>query len=151
MGGDWVESSTQFGTPICDLATCGMGGGTGPYAGTFWAWFGGSNVGPEQASVSQSVVIPVGMATLEFQFEIPSCEDPFFASDSFQVRVDGNVVFQTSNSDPSCAVVGYQLKSVDISSYANGASHTVSFTGTTDDVFDPTNFMVDDVRLTGCQ
>jgi hypothetical protein len=150
-GGDWVESSTSFGTPICDAATCGLGGGTGPYAGTYWAWFGGTNVAPEQATVSQTVVIPPGMATLDFQLEIPSCEDPAFASDSLQVLIDGNVVFQTGNQDPSCFAVGYQTKSVDVTSYADGANHTIAMTGTTDDFVEVTNFMVDNVQLIGCQ
>ena len=57
FGGVWTESSTNFGTPICDVGGCGTGTGTGPNSGSFWVWFGGIGAF-EEASVSQSVTIP---------------------------------------------------------------------------------------------
>ena len=150
-GGGWTEASLNFGTPVCDTATCGTGGGTGPSEGSYWVWIGGTNAAFESASVTRSVVIPPGMATLTFQFDMPSCESPAFASDSFTVRMDGNVLFSRTNSDPGCGAVGYELVTLDVSAYANGASHTLRFEGQTDDFFAATNFFVDDVRLIGCQ
>jgi hypothetical protein len=41
-GGIWTESSTNFGTPICSVAACGTGGGTGPRTGAFWTFLGGT-------------------------------------------------------------------------------------------------------------
>ena len=38
---DWTEASIQFGTPLCTVAGCGPGGGSGPANGTVWSWFGG--------------------------------------------------------------------------------------------------------------
>ena len=36
----WTEASTNFGTPLCDEAGCGNGGGTSfPLTGSWWAWF----------------------------------------------------------------------------------------------------------------
>lgn len=37
----WTQTSTNFGTPLCTAAACGLGGGTGPHAGAGWCWFGG--------------------------------------------------------------------------------------------------------------
>ncbi|HET9494904.1 MAG TPA: zinc-dependent metalloprotease family protein, partial [Chloroflexia bacterium] len=61
----WDEGSTNFGTPLCDAASCGTGGGTaGPRTGAWWSWFGGVQA-VEDAFVSQSVNIPAGsQATL---------------------------------------------------------------------------------------
>jgi hypothetical protein len=145
----WAQSSTNFGTPLCNAAGCGLGGGTGPRTGTWWAWFGGTTTAFEVATASQSVIIPVGVATLTFWFEIPSCETGA-AGDVFQVRIDGNTVFSATDDDPACGVVGYTQKTVVVSAYATGTAHTVTFTGTTDDFTVATNFMVDDVRLVSC-
>lgn len=149
-GGGWTETSTNFGSPVCSAADCGLGGGTGPFAGTFWAWFGGTATALETATVSRSVVIPTGTATLTFQFDLPVCEDPFWASDLFTAKIDGVTLFSATNTDAGCGSVGYQLVSIDVSAYANGASHTLSFSGTTDDYIDATNFFIDDVQILGC-
>lgn len=141
---EWNETSTNFGTPLCDEATCGLGGGTGPNTGLVWAWFGGITAA-ESGSVDQDIVIPTGTATLSFQLEVPlACADP---TDFLEARVDGNVVFRVDGNDPECAgAVGYSPRSVDISAFADGGTHNVGFfstiagTGTT-------NFFVDDVSV----
>ena len=150
-GGGWTEASTNFGTPVCDTASCGMGGGTGPFAGTFWAWFGGTNTALETATVSRSVLIPVGTASLSFRFDMPVCEDPGIATDVFTVKIDGTTLFTRTNSDIGCGAVGYELITLDASAFANGANHTLELKGITDDFIDTTNFFVDDVQLLGCQ
>ena len=67
FGGQWTESSTHFGTPICDVGGCGTGTGTGPNTGSFWVWFGGISGSVEEGSVSQSVTIPpAATVTLSF-------------------------------------------------------------------------------------
>ena len=53
-----VQTSTNFGTPLCNTAVCGTDGGS-PYGGDNWAWFGGANV-PETATLGQSVPIMAG-------------------------------------------------------------------------------------------
>src|SRR5687768_9202694 len=36
-----IQTSTNFGTPLCSVGSCGVGGGTAdPFAGSNWAWFG---------------------------------------------------------------------------------------------------------------
>jgi hypothetical protein len=141
----WTEASTNFGTPICDTGTCGTGGGSGPHGGLFWAWFGGI-AAYEAGSVSQSVVFPnVAALDLEFYLEVPSCDS---ASDYMEARVDGNPVFTVNGGDPSCGMVGYQKITVDVSAYADGASHTLTFAS---EIFanngGGSNFFLDDVDL----
>lgn len=143
---NWTEASTNFGTPICDAGTCGVGGGTGPRSGTFWAWFGGFGGGLEAASVAQAMVIPAGSATLDFWVEFPVCTAANGANDYVRVLVDGNELWRENASSARCGVIGYQLVSVDISAYDDGLSHTVTFDSTTVGGT-PTNFFVDDVSI----
>ncbi|NUO50901.1 MAG: hypothetical protein HOV80_18770 [Polyangiaceae bacterium] len=150
FGGGWAESSTNFQTPVCNTG-CGLGGGTGPHAGAYWAWFGGTTTADEIATVSRSVVIPAGMATLRFQFDLPSCESTGVASDLFVVSIDGTILYQTSNADPTCGQPGYQLLTFDVTPWANGGIHNIQIQGATFDYFTATNFMVDSVELMACQ
>jgi hypothetical protein len=149
MGGVWTESSSNFGSPICDTASCPLGGGTGPRTGSNWAWFGGIDAN-ETGIVSQVRVIPTGTATLTFWLEIPVC-DGTGGTDTFTVRMDGNIVFTRTNTHSSCNLLGYSKQTVSVSAYADGGSHTIEFRG----VFSAsgtgvTNFFVDDVRLEPC-
>jgi hypothetical protein len=148
FGGGWTETSTNFGTPVCDVANCGTGGGTaGPHLGTFWAWFGGF-VGVEIATLSQTIVIPAGVATLTFWFAVPSCDG--FGVDIFDVKIDGTPIYSTDDLDPACGAVPFVQKTFVVSAFANGSAHTLSFTSDTDSFAAATNFMVDDVRLVSC-
>lgn len=139
----WTESSTNFGTPLCTIAACGVGGGTGPHAGSWWAWFGGI-AAAEEGAVSQSVVIPAGTTTLTWWQECPVTSGA--AADYMEVNVDGNQEYVILGNDASCGVVGYVMESVDISAYADGGAHTVEFHS---EIFgsDTTNFFVDDVSI----
>jgi len=127
-----------------------VGGGTGPRTGTYWAWFGGFDLGAEVATTSQTFVIPSGgMATLTFWLEIPICDS---ALDLFEVTMDGQLLYSTNGADLACGNVGYQMKTIDVSSFADGGQHALQFKGDTIALFfTPTNFMVDDVSLMACQ
>lgn len=142
----WTQASTNFGTPICDLPSCGAGTGTGSLNGNYWAYFGGFPGGVEIGTVSQSFVIPAGgNATLSFWLEMSRCDSP---QDILVVKIDGNVVFSADGGNALCGTVGYALQSVNISSYADGNSHTLEFTSTTLSVNgDVSNFFVDDVSV----
>lgn len=148
----WTQSSTNFGTPICDVASCGMGGGSGPATGNYWVWIGGvglSSILPETASVEQFLTIPASsMATLQFKLQIPVC-DSFF--DEFAIGLDGNPLFYRDGSDVTCGQTTYQQHSINISSYADGLSHHLQIIGDNESVlFGATNFFVDDVQLIVC-
>ena len=138
-----VQTSTNFGTPMCDAA-CGTGGGTaGGFGGSAnWAWFGGI-AAPETATAGQSVVIASGgTASLTFQLWIGAVNTPF--TDVLNVRVDGTIV--ASFTEPTVAEPGYTLRTVDVGAFANGASHAILF-----EYIGPSsavgNFSVDNVSL----
>lgn len=150
----WTEASTNFGTPLCTTAACGVGGGTGPYNGsTWWAWFGGIPATLEDASMSQTIVIPTGTTTnLYFQFEVPNCDDP---GDVFDIIIDGtDTIFHSSGdaaTNPLCGVVGYVLQTINLTAYADGNAHLLDLHGvTTSPNGNVTNFMVDDVSVLSC-
>ncbi len=143
FGGQWTESSTNFGSPICDVGGCGTGGGTGPNSGSFWTWFGGI-AAVEEGSVSQSVIIPpAGTVTLSFFLEVPTCDD----SGYMEVLIDGNQEFLIDETDPSCGVVGYNQINVDLSAY-QGQTVNLEFHSEVQGVgVGVLNFFIDDVSL----
>jgi hypothetical protein len=144
FSGNWVEFSTNFGTPLCDAA-CGFGGGTGPHAGSWWAWFGGIGTF-EAGSLDQALVIPANATTLEFWLEIPVSSGN--GVDFMRVLIDGNTVFSVLEDDGVYAGTGYNLVSIPLGGFADGGNHTVRFEseqlGTGGAI---TNFFVDEVSV----
>jgi hypothetical protein len=140
----WNEASTNFGTPLCTVAGCTTGTGTGPRTGSWWAWFGGIGA-YEEGSVDQDVTIESGTATLSFYLEQIVCDS---AADYLEVLIDGNQVFVSDGSSALCGVLGYSLQSVDISAYADGGTHNLEFHS---EIFATngggSNFFVDDVTI----
>lgn len=143
--GAWtVQTSTNFGTPLCNVAGCGTGGpppSAGPFNGVNWAWFGGAPAA-EDATLGQTFQVPAaGPATLSFEMWIGSVSFPF--TDTLTVKVDGNVV--QSFTEPNAAEAGYSLRVIPLNFAAAGA-HTVLFTyhGATANV---ASFSVDNVTL----
>ena len=144
--GFWTEASTNFGTPVCDVPSCGSGGGSGPHAGTFWTWFGGT-ASNEEGSMTQSVTFPAaGPASLTFFLEVPVCDPGSGADDFMEVTVDGTQVFLVTAASPLCGSAAYSLQSVDVSAWADGGAHTVEFHSITTGQI--VNFFVDDVSMT---
>ena len=143
-GGIWTESSTNFGTPICDVGSCGTGTGTGPHDGNYWAWFGGIGA-YEEGSVSQNVTIPTGTATLTFWLEQIACDS---AADYIELLIDGNQLFLTDGSSSLCGSLGYTQQTIDVSAYADGGTHSIEFHS---EIFanngGGSNFFVDDIVL----
>jgi hypothetical protein len=139
-----IQTSTNFGTPLCNTATCGTGGGAAPpYAGDNWAWFGGADAA-ETATLGQSVTIMAGgQATLSFVMRIGRVSYPF--TDVLNVRVDGSIV--QSYPEPNQTEVAYSPRMIDLSAFADGGSHFILFEyiGPTTD---PSSYVVDDVTLT---
>ena len=87
------QTSTNFGTPLCNLATCGDGSGAAPpRTGLVWAWFGGIPL-PETARLGQNVAIPMSVPTsLHFWMRIGTVSAPF--TDVLNVKID-NVTVQS--------------------------------------------------------
>jgi len=142
----WTESSTKFGTPICDEEACSTGTGTGPADGAFWAWFGGVEA-YEESSLSQAVVIPSMSDEMRFELEASACDS---ALDYLEVLVDGNPEFLIDGSSSLCGGLGYTTQSVDISAYADGASHDIEFHSESfANNSDLSNFFVDAISIPG--
>jgi hypothetical protein len=139
----WSEASTNFGSPICSIASCGTGFGTGPHAGDWWAWFGGISA-VEVGSVEQGITIPEGgcLASLNFYLEIPVANTTGFMN----VLIDGNTIFSVTDADQPAYAPPYQMVTVDVSPYADGGLHTLRFESTTDGG-GVLNFFVDDVSI----
>ncbi len=145
-GGIWTEASTNYGTPICDTSFCGTGGGNcAPHTGSYFAWFGGA-LAIETGSVEQSVYIPFGSpAHLDLYVKVANIGAQV-AADRLEISIDGNVL-QTITSLDFAAYENYTLLNVDLSSFTDGAVHTVRIEGfqSTATTF---NVLVDDVTLT---
>lgn len=145
-GGAWTEASTVFGTPLCDLASCGNGGGGSvPASGAWFAWFGGAGGSVETGSVEQSITIPSGAtAALTIQVKI-SAAGPGLVADRLDVSVDGNVLATVTAHD-SVMYQNYTPLVVNVSAMADGGSHTIRLEGyqTTTSTF---SILADDVVL----
>jgi subtilisin family serine protease len=140
--GAWTEASANFGTPLCDVPSCGTGGGTGPRTGAWWAWFGGI-AAAETGSVSQDVTLPTGpSAELRFWLEIPASGQP----GTMDVSLDGNVLFSVAETDTG-SYSTYTEVVIDVSSFADGGTYTLEFSSQTLAGASATNFFVDDVSL----
>jgi hypothetical protein len=142
----WTEASTNFGTPLCTVALCGMGGGTGPFAGSWWAWFGGISA-PETGSVEQTVQGGANdTCTLSFQLEIPVFSGN--GTDFVRATIGGTQVFQALESTAGYGT--YAPVSVDVSNAIDGSAQILRIESTISGSPALTNFFVDDVSLT-CQ
>ncbi len=148
---NWTSTSTLFGSSLCTVAGCGIGGGSAtPRAGNGWVWFDGTGSGgaAEAGTAVQTRTIPVGTATLSYFLRIGAVTAP--STSTLIVRVDGTAV-QTIT-EPAAAEAAYTQRTVDISAFADGGSHAISFNysrpaGTTGS----DNFTIDDVTLsTAC-
>lgn len=139
----WVGTSTNFGTPLCDQATCGSVASAVPRTGTFWAWFGGSNAA-ETASIAQTVTFPVGATSVQLNYflRIGAVVTPF--ADTLVVQVDN--VTQVTHTEPSVAEAAYTLRTVNLLAFADGNPHTIRFLYTHAGT-GVSNFNMDDVTL----
>jgi len=143
----WAEvSNNTIGTPICEAAVCGTGGGSGPSEGSFWVWLGGTTQ-MQEGSVSQSVVIPSTVTDLTFDLEVPTCDS---ASDYIEVLIDGARELLINGSSPLCGIDGYSTQSVDISAYADDGTHDLEFHSETfSDNGAVSNFFIDVISMPG--
>jgi M6 family metalloprotease-like protein len=140
----WVETSTNFGTPLCATGYCSTGGGTtGPNTGSVWGWFGGTS-SDETATLSQTVTIPSGTADLDFYLWIGSASTGSGTDDVFTAQIDGVTVF-SADATQIGSYPDYTLVSVDVSAFADDAAHTVTFSSAT--TGQVVSFNLDDVSL----
>lgn len=139
----WQEGSTNFGTPLCTQAVCNAEIGQ-PFQGAWWAWFGGIASSDEDGYVSQQVTIPdTDYAILWFYLSIPTA----LAQGYMRASIDGTELFSVTEADQA-QYASYTPVVLDVSAYADGATHTILFEGGStagDSVF---NAFLDEVCLT---
>jgi hypothetical protein len=141
----WTEASDVFDTPICD-ASCTTEEGAVPYAGDWWAWFGGVEDQEENASLAQTITIAPDMAYLRFWFQIRSGAG--MGADVFTATLDGDTVFMVTDLDmPDYG--DYTEVEIDVSPWADGGSYELRFASShTGNGL--TSFFLDDVSLVSC-
>ena len=142
----WEQGSIWFGTPLCTVGVCGNGAGTaGPRSGGVWGWFGGVSPQDEVAYLTQyAVPFPACGAKLQFYFWIGAARSGSDANDRFIVMVDDVQVF-TANATQRGLYPSYKLVTVDVSAFADGGAHSITFLGITTDQL--VTFNMDDVSL----
>ncbi len=141
----WDDDSELFGTPICD-ATCTDDVGANPFTGDWWVWFGGV-AQPDTASVRQQVFIPEGNAVLRFGFSVNAGAGT--GNDAFVVVVDDDQQQLRVTDAQAVSNGGWRIIELDMSRFADGAEHTLSFEATISGA-GVTNFFIDDVELLLC-
>ena len=138
----WIQTSTNFGSPLCDVRTCLPANVTFlPRSPSWWAWFGPGLFPPELATLEQGITIPVGIAQLQFYLWNKSPLGT--VTDTLKVRMDNGPIplFSTSAIDTNYNA-GYTLVTVDLSPYADGKLHQLLFEAQIDI---DANFHVDDI------
>jgi hypothetical protein len=133
----WNEGG-DLAPPLCSPDLCGF-----DYArtGEWWSWFGGwSEV--NTTWISQSVTIP-SSATAILSFYLRLVGNPVLGAGQFQVYLDGELVAEYGDDDIAVFGWGYRQANVDISTYADGATHELMF------VFEEVSgtALVDDVSI----
>ncbi len=144
--GTWTEASVTFGTPLCDIGSCGTcGGPCVPNTGDIYAWFGGSGDAAEIGSVEQSAVIPSGtLVELIMMVKIPTTGDGTSAN-YVKAYIDGTEVGAVTAED-SATYADYTEWAIDITGSGDDLAHAVKIEGKENGtaVF---NGLVDDVAL----
>lgn len=119
--GDWISTSSNFGTTWCNIADCGTGGGPMvPRTGSYYSWFGGVSAA-EIGTLKQTFnVATAGTAELKFYWVIPFRD----ATDIFKVEIDGTEVYALESN--TNIFTTYQEKTVSLGNLAAG-SHSIRF------------------------
>lgn len=133
----WSESSTHFGSPICNTS-CGLSAHTG----SNYAWLGGVADALEVATLEQEVVISAENSTLTFYLLIGSNG----GQGELTVWLDGTELETFTAADAS-SYASYTAITLPVSQFADGNTHTLRFYGITYPG-GTTNFLVDDVTFT---
>jgi len=140
----WSQFSTNFGTPLCDGSCFGPGEPTAARTGQWWAWFGGIDTAIEHGTLSQSITIPPGVASIRFHLNAAS--DRADGTDYFRILIDTTVVFLITDLQTGPYSTDYIPVGIDISAFAGG-THTLTLDSTTQGDGYLTNFFIDDFSI----
>lgn len=141
----WTQVSTNFNDVVLCDSSCGI---DGALTGVQYVWMGGvgtTGTFPEITSISQSVAIPAGKPATLFFFLALLPGNPEAPTDAFEVKVDGNVAWSIQMQNAGTYLNQYGLVTVDLSTYADGASHVISLGGTITVPYE--SFLIDEANL----
>jgi len=149
----WTQSDSVGGAAlplICADRNCRAGGAgpAGPANGAGWAWFGGyTSASPATVTqtLTQSVVIPSGTASLQFNFRISRADAGTGVTDRFTALMDGVPLF-TATAAEQASYPEYRLLRLDLNPFATGQAHTLTFSATTSTAA-VVNFNVDEAAI----
>jgi hypothetical protein len=115
------------------------------HSGSMLAWFGGYPVA-EESSISQDVTFDAGLgATLRFYTMFGRCDN---YDDYVEVLIDGQQVALINGYNGNCHWATYTEHTVDVSAFADGGVHNLTFHSATTPVNGSfTNIFVDDVAV----
>lgn len=140
----WDSFSSNFGSVLCDM-NCSQSPANAPRTGDWWVWMGGIN-SAETGYVRQDVTIAAGTASLSFWVQVPSASG--LVGDFMTASIDGIELWRLTADAASAYETAYVQVTLDVSTFADGASHTVSFDAVViGGGAGVTNFMLDDVSL----
>lgn len=141
----WTSSTSLWNPVICNQET----GFYQPHTGNHWSQFIGMPESADTSTLQQTGVIAPGPKTLKFHvWWASSVTDPSDPTASFTVKIDGNTVFNLTPATAAAYHNGYTPVTVDVSAYADGNSHTLSFTSNTAaEADDYTVIVLDDVSI----
>ncbi|MEO8276596.1 MAG: hypothetical protein ABI639_10265 [Thermoanaerobaculia bacterium] len=140
---EWIESSLNFGTPLCNVGGC-IGFDVAPRQGNFWVFFGGvTGNAPETASVRQTRFFPLSSTvTLHFNLRVSAVEAPY--TDVLKVLLDGLEV--GSVTEPATAEAAYVLRTSPLGA-GDGALHEIKLEYVKGANGGAAAFNVDDIAL----
>lgn len=117
---DWRVNDSLFRSPICKVSGCGENPSfAAPRSGTHWAYFGATEPA-ESGFIEQKVILP-DTASLELKYYVWASFSG--VAPTLKVRVDGTVV----DTFPAGTTVGYALRIVNLTPYADGRVHKIRF------------------------
>ncbi len=150
----WTASSADGAVVLCNTYTCDVNEKQGPNSGDGFARLGSVGAGTS-ASISQTVVIPKDhFSVLTFKLWLadpdlaPGLSPQGYSSQDFMRAQLDNVFVGGGSPNNIDHQFGYTTIAYDVSAYADGQPHVLSFrvnSGQYDDV--PSVWLVDDVAL----
>ena len=153
----WVQTDTVGGNalPMCTTGACSVGGyaPAGPYSGMGWGWFGGYTTTQtisnpimfQTQRLTQTVTIPPGTATLQFNLHISRADLGTGITDTFRALINNTPVFTATAADAGL-YPAFQLVRLDVGAFASQPA-TVAFSATTTTKGPIINFNLDDAAL----
>lgn len=141
-GSPWSSTSSNFGTSLCDLASCGTcGGPCVPNSGLWYVWFGGTS-SAEIGTVAQTFnAVSAGTGTLFFHLKVPM---KGAAGDTLSMLLDGVSQSKIATID---SIGTYVYISVNMGQITVG-SHNLTFRFEKQPSATAVNVLIDDVKLT---